>query len=78
MMRVQVDAPRCVRFRLVAWACRRLGLSRRWEASGRDAEQLLKSLVMLGWRRGFIVKVDDNDALTLRFADQLPHVVTSL
>jgi hypothetical protein len=78
MMRIQVDPPRCARFRLIAWICRLLGLSSRWEASGRDDATLMRNLCILGWRRGFVVRYDDHGSFTLEWSDSRSHVVTSL
>jgi hypothetical protein len=73
MMRIQVDAPRYARMRPLAWACRLLGISRKWEASGRNVVELLVDLTRLGASRQFVVM----PGMVVQFSDDKPHVVTS-
>jgi hypothetical protein len=73
MMRIQVDAPWCTRFRIIAWACRAFGIARKWEASGRNVVELLVDLTRLGASRQFVVL----PGMVVQFSDDKPHVVTS-
>ena len=76
MMRVQVDAPMWARFRVLAWACRMLGLARRWEASGRDLSALLLDLNRLGREQGFTVEVTGNGTFSFTFPGGQSFAVT--
>ncbi len=74
-MRLTVNAPRWFRFRLLAWGARKLGWSRRWEASGRFECDLLTDLQRLGMEIGFTVELTDRGTFALKFGDEQDYVV---
>jgi hypothetical protein len=75
MMRIAVDAPRWARFRLLRWGARWLGMSRRWEASGRLECDLMTDLTRLGEELGFTVIFNDRGTFSLVWQDDGQHVV---
>ena len=74
-MRVTIDPPDWYRRPVLRWLARMFRLSRRWEASGRDAIDLRFDLRRLSDVLHFVVTFDRDHTWTITWCDDDVHVV---